>query len=173
MTAKPRISLARLENMSLFAPLVALGYYVREQDLLAPIFSRLRFEHPTHVKHPEAALLDLWVSILAGCRSVSHVNTHIRPDEMLARAWGRTRFHEQSSLARVLDVCRDEQVAQLRAGVEGVYRWLGQGPRHIWSATPLLVDIDLTGLPAGRQAEGSTKGYFSGKRGLAAARCAG
>jgi hypothetical protein len=172
MTARPRISLAHLENMTLFAPLVALGYYVREQDLLAPIFSRLQFEQRTHVKHPETAILDLLVSILAGCRSVSHVNTHIRPDKMLAQAWGRTRFHEQSSLARVLDVCQDKQVAQLRTGVEGVYRWLGQGPRHVWSATPLLVDIDLTGFPAGRQAEGSTKGYFSGKRGLVAARCA-
>jgi hypothetical protein len=158
--------------MSLFAPLLALGYYVREQDLLAPVFSRLCFEQQTHVKEPEAALLDLWVSILAGCRCVSHVNTHIRPDKKLAEAWGRTRFHEQSSLARVLDVCQERQVAQLRAGVEGVYRWSGQAPRHVWSGTPLLVDIDLTGLPAGRQAEGSTKGYFSGKKGLAAARCA-
>lgn len=172
MTAKPRVSLAKLENMSLFAPLVALGYYVREQDLLAPIFSRLCFEQPTHVKHPEAALLDLWVSILAGCHSVSHVNTRIRPDGMLAQAWGRPCFYEQSTLARVLDSCREEQVSQLHAGVEAVYRWIGQAPCHPWSVAPLLIDIDLTGLPAGRQAEGSTKGYFSGKRGLVAARYA-
>lgn len=56
----------------------------------------------------EAGLLDLWVSILAGCRSVSHVNTHIRPDLVLAQAWGRPRFHEQSTLARILDDCRAE-----------------------------------------------------------------
>lgn len=165
MTVKPRIKLTSLENMTLFAPLVALGFWAREQDILAPVFSRLRFEQPAHIKHPEIALLDLWVSILAGCRSVSHVNTHIRPDLTLAQAWGRGCFHEQSTLARVLDICQTEQVEQLRAGVQGVYQWIGQAPRHPWSTEPLLVDIDLTGLPAGRQAEGSTKGYFSGKKG--------
>jgi len=34
-----------------------------------------------------------------------------------------------------------------------------------------MIDIDLTGLPAGRDAEGSTKGYFSGKRGREVASC--
>jgi hypothetical protein len=172
MTAKPRIVLASLENMTLFAPLVALGFWIREQDLLAPVFSRLRFEQSTHIRHPEDALLDLWVSILAGCRSVSHVNTRIRPDLMLAQAWGRTCFHEQSTLARVLDDCQPEQVEQLRAGVDAVYQWIGRAPHHARSAGPLTIDIDLTGLPAGRQAEGSTKGYFSGKRGPEAVKSA-
>ena len=173
MTAKPCISLASLGKVTSFAPLVALGFYVREQDLLAPLFTRLQFEHPAHVEHPELALLDLWVSILAGCRSVSGVNTRIRPDLMLAEAWGRRRFHEQSTLARVLDACQPQQVSQLRAGVEAIYRWIGQAPRHGETLTPLVMDIDLTGLPAGPHAEGSTKGYFSGKRGLADDRCVG
>jgi len=159
--------------MTLFAPLVALGFYIREWDLLTPIFSRLKFEQPTHVAYPGAALLDLWVSILAGCRSVSHVNTRIRPDGTLAQAWGRGRFHEQSVLARVLDACQGEQVSQLRQGVAAIYRWIGTAPHHQWCIRPLIVDIDLTGLPAGRQAEGSTKGYFSGKRGRAVGKYAG
>jgi hypothetical protein len=172
MTARPRIVLAPLEDMTPFAPLVALGFWIREQDLLAPVFSRLRFEQPTHIRHPEEALLDLWVSMLAGCRSVSHVNTRIRPDLVLAQAWGRRCFHEQSTLARVLDDCHPEQVAQLRAGVDAVYQWIGQAPHHARSAGPLTIDIDLTGLPAGRQAEGSTKGDFSGKKGPEAVKSA-
>ena len=170
MTAKPRIVLAPLEQMTLFAPLTALGFWTREQDLWAPIFSRLRFAHSMHIKHPEEALLDVWVSMLAGCRSINHVNTGIRPDLPLAQAWGRAQFHEQSTLARVLDQCQPEHVAQLRDGVRTVYQWIGQAPHHGWSAGPLTIDIDLTGLPAGRQAEGSTTGYFSGKRGPEAAR---
>jgi len=173
MTAKPRIVLTPLEHVTRFAPLVALGYWTREHDLWAPIFSRLRFEQSIHIKHPEEALLDLWVSMHAGCRSVSHVNTQIRPDLALAQAWGRARFHEQSTLARVLDKCQPEHVEQLRAGVDMVYQWIGQAPHHAWSTEPLTIDIDLTGLPAGRQAEGSTTGYFSGKRGPEAARYAG
>jgi hypothetical protein len=172
MPAKPRIVLTPLENVTRFAPLVALGFWTREHDLWAPIFSRLRFERSVHIKHPEQALLDLWVSMLAGCRSVSHVNTWLRSDPSLAQAWGRARFHEQSTLARVLDKCQPEHVEQLRAGVDMVYQWIGQAPNHAWSAEPLTIDIDLTGLPAGRQAEGSTTGYFSGKRGSEADRYA-
>jgi hypothetical protein len=172
MTAKPRIVLAPLENTTSFAPLVALGFWARELDLWAAIHSRVRFPESIQIEHPVEALLDLWVSMHAGCRSVSHVNTRIRPDRPLAQAWGRPCFYEQSTLARVLDRCPPQQVAQLRAGVEAIYRWIGQAPHHRWSAEPLTLDIDLTGLPAGRQAEGSTTGYFSGKRGPEAGKCA-
>ena len=167
MTA-PRISLTSLAGMSQFAPLVALGFFVREYDLLSPIRSRLTFTQATHTEYPIEALLEVWVSMLAGCRSIWQINTKIRPDLVLAQAWGREQFAEQSTVARVLDVCQAEQVAQLGQGVESLYRWIGQAPQHQWASGELLVDIDLTGLPAGRKAEGSRPGYFSGKKGSAA-----
>jgi hypothetical protein len=171
MSLPPRISLSPMRGTTRFAPLVALGFFVREYDLLAPIYSRLAFTQPTHTEYPIEALIEVWVSMLAGCRSISQINTKIRPDVVLAQAWGRPRFAEQSTVARVLDVCQVEQVEQLRAGVEAMYRWIGQAPQHNWTDADLLIDIDLTGLPAGRQAEGSTKGYFSGKKGHAAGNC--
>jgi hypothetical protein len=173
MTAIPRMTLVRMEKTTSYAPLAVLGAYVRQQDLLSPLDSRLEFRKPMHTERPLEALLDVWVSMLAGCRSVNQVNTKIRPEVLLAKAWGRERFCEQSTLARVLDGCGEEQVQQLRAGVEAVYRWIGRAPQGRWNALPLLIDIDLTGLPAGRTAEGSTKGYFSEKRGHADASCAG
>jgi len=164
----PRISLASLEGMTQFAPLVALGFFVREYDLLSPITSRLAFTQATHTEYPIEALLEVWVSMLAGCRSIWQINTKIRPDLVLAQAWGREQFADQSTVARVLDVCQPEQVAQLRQGVESIYRWIGQAPHHQGAAAELLIDVDLTGLPAGRKAEGSSQGYFSGKKGRAA-----
>jgi len=161
----PRMSLAPMEGMTQFAPLVALGFFVREYDLLSPITSRLTFTQPTHTEYPVEALLEVWVSMLAGCRSIWQINTKIRPDPVLAQAWGREQFAEQSTVARVLDVCQPEQVEQLGQGVDSIYRWIGQAPHHHWMEGELLIDIDLTGLPAGRKAEGSTKGYFSGKKG--------
>jgi len=171
MTAIPRMSLVRMEQTTGFAPLAVLGAYVREQDLLSPVFSRLAFEQRMHTEKPVEAFVDIWVSMLAGCRSIHQVNTRIRPEVPLAKAWGRERFCEQSTLARVLDACEEEQVQQLRAGVEAVYRWIGRLPRGSWDSLPLMIDIDLTGLPAGRNAEGSTKGYFSEKKGPADASC--
>lgn len=166
MASVPKISVVKLDKVTQFAPLVALGFYVRATDLLSPIYSRLHFPKGMHTEDPVAAMIDLWISMLAGCRSVSQINTKIRPDLPLAAAWGRQQFKEQSTIARVLDGCRQEQVEQLRDAVNVLYQWLGQSPRHEWrSKSPLMVDIDLTGLPAGRQAEGSVPGYYSGKRG--------
>ena len=171
MTAIPRMSLVRMEQTTCFAPLAVLGAYIRQQDLLSPVFSRLAFEQRMHTDKPVEALIDVLVSMLAGCRSINQVNTKVRPEVLLAKAWGRKRFCEQSTLARVLDACEEEQVQQLRAGVEAVYRWIGRAPQGNWSSLPLMIDIDLTGLPAGRKTEGSTRGYFSEKRGHADANC--
>ena len=173
MAAKPRITLVEEVQSTQYAPLAALGYYLREQDLFSPIYSRLVFRGPTHTSRPVFALLDVWVSILAGCRSVSQINTRLRPDRVLARAWGRPAFFEQSTLARVLDACQAEQVSQLCSGVEQIYRWIGRAPRQLLPLDPGLLDIDLTGLPAGRGAQGSTKGYFGREKGGAGDSSAG
>lgn len=167
MASIPKISVEKLDKVTQFAPLVAIGFYVRSTDLLSPITSRLAFPKRMHTQEAEAAIIDLWISMLAGCRSVSQINTKIRPDLALAAAWGRAQFKEQSTIARVLDGCKQDQVEQLRAGVDALYQWLSQSPQHDWRQSPLMIDIDLTGLPAGRQAEGSVPGYASGKRGRA------
>jgi len=172
MVKLPQIRCSSLHGTTQFAPLVALGYYVRSMDLFSPLWSRLIFDQPTHTIHPQAALLDVWVSILAGCRSLKQVNTRIRPDRLLAQAWGRPQFAEQSTLARVLDVCQAEQVQQLREGSRSIYRWIGAAPRHDWGQ-PLLIDIDLTHLPSGLHTQGAAKGYVSGKKGALGGKSAG
>ena len=160
----PRFTLAPMESSTCFGPLVAFGFFVREQDLWAPIRDRLHFDNPTHCSDPVSALQDLWVGILAGCEVVSQVNTTIRSDPLLARAWGREQFHEQSTIARILDACTALQVSQMREALEALFHWLGQAHRHEESHGPLRLDIDLVGMPASKRAQGSTKGFFSGRR---------
>jgi hypothetical protein len=160
----PRFTLASMESSTNFGPLVALGFYVRHHDLWAPIRHRVRFNEPTHCKEPVDALYDMWVGILASCEVVSQVNTTIRADPLLAQAWGRDQFHEQSTIARVLDACGPLQVHQMREATESLFHWLGYAHRHDFSRSLLRVDIDLTGMFASKWAKGSTKGYFSGQR---------
>ena len=163
----PKIGLSSMADMTQFAPLAVIGSYVRSVDLLSPLSSRVIFTQHTHTERPVAALLDLWVSILAGCRSVRQINTRIRPDLPLAQSWGQEQFADQSTIARVLDVLQQEQVNQARAGVTRLFHWFSRTARHDWRER-LMVDIDLTPLPAGRKAIGSRKGYFSKKGGAAA-----
>jgi len=153
-----------MEHSTGFGPLIALGFWVRRQDLWAPVRSRVRFTEPTHCADPVSALLDLGVGILAGCEVVAQINTTIRSDPLLAAAWGRERFAEQSTIARVLDACHPAQVSQLRAANEGLLRWTGQVYQHDFRHDWLCLDIDLTALLASKWAEGSEKGYFPQKK---------
>jgi hypothetical protein len=144
--------------------LLVLGWWVTHHDLFSPIRSRVQFHIPTHTAEPVEALLDLLVGLLAGCEVVAQVNTTIRSDPLLACAWGRTQFAEQSTIARTLDAATPLQVAQWRAANEATLRWMGQLGQHSFADQMLLLDLDLTGLAASARAQGSQKGYFSGKK---------
>lgn len=160
-------TIIRLTSMSQdtnFAPLGVLGYCLTRNDFLAPVFADLTLpikevDHP-----PVAKLMDVLASIIAGCRAISQVNTRIRPDLALARAWGRERFAEQSNLARTLDAFSPEHIAQLRQGSEVLFRRESRTLRHDFAQDWLWLDIDLTPLPASKHAQGSTKGKIGGKK---------
>jgi hypothetical protein len=161
----PSLSTAALSTTR-YAPLLVLGWWVSHHDLFSPIRSRVQFLTPTHTAEPVEALLDLLVGLLAGCEVVAQVNTTIRSDPLLAHAWGRTQFAEQSTIARTLDAATSIQVAQWRAANEATLRWIGQVGQHAFAHAMLLLDLDLTGLVASARAQGSQKGYFAGKKTL-------
>jgi hypothetical protein len=146
-----------------FAPLGVLGYCLTRTDFFTSLWQELQLPLKTVVYRPEAKLLDLLVSILAGCRAVSQVNTRLCPDLALAHAWGRPRFAEQATLARTLDAFDREQVEQLRQGSEALFRRESLTLHHDFAHDWLWVDIDLTPLPISKQAEGSTKGKLGEK----------
>ena len=93
-----QVRLMSMPTETSFAPLGVLGYCLTRTDFFAPVWQELHLPLKTVVYCPEAKLLDLLVSILAGCRAVSQVNTRLCPDLALARAWGRPRFAEQATL---------------------------------------------------------------------------
>ena len=159
----PQLSTAPLTSTR-YAPLLMLGWWMTHHDLWSPIRSRVRFTTPTHTSAPVDALLDLVVGLLAGCEVVAQVNTTIRSEPLLAQAWGRTQFAEQSTIARTLDAATAVQVAQWRAANEVMLHWTGQVGQHDFARQHLRLDVDLTGLAASSAAEGSQKGYFAGKK---------
>jgi len=63
-----------------------------------------------------------------------------------------------------LDAFTRENVEQLRAAITKIYRREAKALGQLAGPQALMVDCDLSGLPASPRAEGSTKGYFSGKK---------
>jgi len=113
------------------------------------------------VEHePVQKLRDVLVSILANCSSIKQVDLRIRPDGVLAEAWGRAQFAQHSTLADTLNAFTSHSVKQLREATQTVYRQHSRVCRHDF-AKDLLLDVDLTGLPCSPHAQGSEKGYFS------------
>jgi len=158
------LGLSEMRNNTQFTPLAALGYYLQEQDFFAPLRDEVQLGIKTVRHEPYQKLIDCVVSILAGCTCVSQINTRIRPDVALAKAWGRDRFAEQSTIADTLDAFNEETIAQLRSAIETIYLRWSRTKAHDFSNEFLILDIDLTGLPASKHAQSSTKGFFSGKK---------
>lgn len=127
---KPRFTVAPMDNSTTFGPLVALGFFVQEHDLWGPQYTAVCIFLSRLTEDPLGALLDMGVGILADCEVVAQANTTIRSDPLLALAWGRKQFMEQSTIARVLDACWPEQVSQMRRANEALLRWTGQVYHH-------------------------------------------
>ena len=161
---KANIRLMAMPEETGFVPLGVVGYCLSRSKFLAPVFTELdlpikKIDHGANDK-----VLDVLVSILAGCRAIYQVNSRLRPDLALAQAWGRAQFASQANLARTLDAFTEETVAQLRRGSEALFRRESQTLRHDFEQKRLWLDIDLTPLPASKYAQGSAKGKIQGKK---------
>ena len=162
-----RLGLSAMHRSTQYAPLAALGAFLQPRDFFAPLWEHVQLGEKTIDHEPHQKLLDVVVSMLADCSSLKQINTRLRPDTALAVAWGRDVFADQSTISRTLDAFTPVTVAQLRTAVERIYVREGRALHHPFDQELWFLDIDLTGLPAGRHAEASTKGYFSGKKTVA------
>ena len=147
-----------------YAPLaVLLARYQRNHRLapldLVPI--------PVKRRHfsPADKLRQVFLSILAGCKTLSEVNSKLKQEVMLAAAGGWDHFADQSTLSRTLDALTLMNIEQLRQSVTATWLPYSQVRRHDWRGF-LWLDFDLSGLPCSPRAEESQKGYFGGEKTL-------
>jgi hypothetical protein len=153
-----------LPTHSSLASLVLISPWFIRLGLWAMLEQQVCIPQKTVRHTPTAKLLDAWLVMLAGGAGVVEANTRVRPDQALLGVFGRASCAEQSTISRTLSACTPTTVAQLRACLTHGLRQHGQAYAHDFQAREQLLDIDLTGLVAGRQAEGATKGYFAGQR---------
>lgn len=110
-----------------------------------------------------AKLKDAFMTILAGGHGVVEVNTRVRSDRRLQRAFGRDRCAEQSCVSETLNRCDGTTVQQFGTALRTIFQAHSSAYRHDYRQGWQLLDIDLNGLPGGRQGEGVSKGYFVGR----------
>lgn len=145
-----------------YAPLAALLAHYQQNQVFKPL-QEVEVAMKSCDFTPYDKLRQVAISILAGCQTLSEVNQKLKPEVYLARAGSWSRFADQSGLSRTLDSLTLMNIEQLRRAETEIWRAHSQTIQHDWRGY-LWLDFDLSGLPCGKRAEASQKGYFSGKK---------
>ena len=145
-----------------YAPLAALSVHYQQNLMLNPL-AGVQIPVKTRDFSPYDKLVQVLFSVLAGCETLSEVNVRLKPEGNLAKLWQWDRFADQSCLSRTLDALTLKQIDQVRGATAHIWRSHSLAVQHDWRSY-LWLDFDLSGLPCGKQAEESQKGYFSGKK---------
>src|SRR5712692_7314779 len=146
------------------ASLAAIGLKLKELKVFEPIEQQVQIAQKTVKDRPTDKLYDAWISLLAGAHGLVEINTRLRADTALQRAFGRSRCAEQSVVQDTLNACTTENVEQMQHAMDRIYRQHSQGFQHDYQASLQVLDVDMSGLPCGPKAAFATKGYFAKQR---------
>lgn len=152
------------ERFSPRASLAAIGTKIRSMKLFEVIEQKVKIAQKS-IKHtPIEKLCDAFINILSGAHGVVEINTRLRTDEALQRAFGRKDCAEQSVVQDTLDACTSVNVEQMQEAMGEIFRSHSLAFKHDFKQKLFIEDIDLTGLPCGKKAEFASKGYFAHQR---------
>ncbi len=146
------------------ASLAAIGLKLKEVKVFEPIEQQVQIAQKTVKDRPTDKLYDAWISLLAGAHGLVEINTRLRADVALQRAFGRSRCAEQSVVQDTLNACTSENVEQMQHAMDCIYRQRSQGFGHDYQTSFQVLDVDMSGLPCGPKAAFATKGYFAQQR---------
>jgi hypothetical protein len=160
----------KVELNSAHAPLCATASMIESRGIFDRIHQVVKIPQKKVDYRPSDKLVFVVLGIMSGCEVMFDLNRKLRVDRTLFRAFGYDNCADQSGVQRTLDAAIDENVQQLEAAMKIIWdennmtvSFLEIAQRENRLET---IDMDLTGMPASRKAEGSTKGYFAGKRNI-------
>jgi hypothetical protein len=145
-----------------FAPLAVLSALYQQQKWLEPL-QQVQIPMRNRYFEPYCKLIQVLLSILAGCETISEVNPILKQEKGLATLWGWDHFADQSSLSRTLDALTLKNIESLRTSSGQIGKPISQVRARDWRKF-LWLDFDLSALPCGPTAQESQKGYFADKK---------
>jgi hypothetical protein len=145
-----------------YAPLAILMAHYQQNQALQPL-DRVQIAMKQRDFSAQDKLKQVLVSILSGCETFLDINTSLKHELALAQVCGWPRFADQSTLSRCLDTLTQMNIEQLRTAIKDIWYPKSSLRHHDWRGF-LWFDFDLSGLPCGKLAQNSQKGYFSGKK---------
>ena len=145
-----------------FAPLAVLLALYQDKKLLEPL-QQVLIPMRNRYFEPAEKLIQILISILAGCETLSEVTTTLKQEKSLASVLDSDHFADQSSLSRTLDELTLKNIDELRSSTAQIWQSQSQVMQRDWRKF-LWLDFDLSALPCGPLAEKAMKGYFAEKK---------
>src|SRR6266702_2259468 len=100
------------------ASLAAIGLKLKEVKVFEPIEQQVQIAQKTVKDRPTDKLYDAWISLLAGAHGLVEINTRLRADVALQRAFGRSRCAEQSVVQDTLNASTAENVKHMEHAMD-------------------------------------------------------
>ena len=143
------------------ASLAIVGICSQQMGIWEMIGKEVKIQQKTITHTPLQKLQDAFINIMAGGQGIVEINRRVKTDESLSAAFGRKRCADQSVVSSTLSACLPVNVDQMRQAFQAIYSQYGAGYSHQYGKEMQLLDVDMSGMPAGRQGEGVEKGYFA------------
>lgn len=153
-----------MNNHIRFSPRASLamtGICIQQMGIWPMVSEHVDIKQKVITYTPSEKLQDAFINIMAGGHGLHETNTRVRTDQALSVAFGRTGCAEQSTISDTLNACTEENIEQMRDALREIYRHYGAGYCHHYGTEWQLLDVDMSGMPAGRQGEGVEMGYFA------------
>jgi hypothetical protein len=152
------------------ASLAGLAPVIEANGIFEPLHLQVHIPQKTVLYRPTDKLVFVVLGIISGSETVSDINQTLRVDKPLLQAFGYSSCADQSIIQDTLSACTEENVLQLETVLEKLFEQHNKSKEYLCEARKqqqvVTIDLDLSGQPASKNAEGSSKGYFSKKRNI-------
>lgn len=162
-----RYRLANFDDFSITGFLVPTGHYAQEIGLIDLFKEHLKIDMKTVHHTPVDKIIELFVSMIAGCPDVKTINNRLVSDRLAAAAWCQKQFADQSRVSEVIHRITPENLLQLEEIFHSLFSQRSLAQRHPVSEL-LVVDVDMTGLPVSptsKTYEGAAFGFMQKETG--------
>jgi hypothetical protein len=143
------------------ASMAILAQQMKRMKIWETIGEMVHIQQKTVRHSPVQKLQDVFLNIISGGHGLVEINSRVRPKRVFQALFGRGSCAEQSNVSRTLDRCTAENIQQMRSALLTLYVRHSPACKHDYRKAYQVLDIDFTGLLAGRQGELVSKGYFS------------
>ena len=130
-----------------------VGRYIQSEAIWERVENHVKIPQKTKVHPPIDKIKDAFINILSGGKGITEINTRVRPDESLHCAFRRQGCAEKSVVSITLNRSTEITIVQMREALKEIFQVHSQAIRHNYKKNRILVDVDMTGMPAGGQGE--------------------